>query len=212
MHMLSKTALATGTLAAILLPAPAMAQTGNGGPSGAHYNLNIIGVSKDKDADMTGNKGHRIFVKLSGKSKIWLAEGPDFEVLDANATDGNGGKFMLPNPDPDNDGVTEYSVYARALGKPGGSSTTMTCAEDPSTLDEYCSTYSMVLVREKGKSSFDNVSRELLYIYVDLVGDDGIPERYPLFDKALQNYVWGYDNNGLKLAQLRFYEIPTDVN
>ena len=27
---------------------PSVAQTGNGGPSGAHYNLNIIGVPKGK--------------------------------------------------------------------------------------------------------------------------------------------------------------------
>jgi len=26
------------------------------------------------------------------------------------------------------------------------------------------------------------------------------------------NYFWSYDNNGLKLAQLRFYEISTNVN
>ena len=188
-----------------------LAWAGNGAPKGAHYNLNLIGVSKDKDADMTGNNGHRIFVKLYGKSKIWLTEGPDYEVLDANATDGNGGRFMLPNPDPDNDGVTEYSVYARALGKPGGSSTTTTCATDPTTVTEYCSIYSMVLVREKGKSSFDNVSRELLYIYADLDGD-GLVERYPLFDDDLEGYFWDYDNKGLKLVQLRFYEIPTDVN
>jgi len=210
MKVSKQTVFASAVLAASLVSTPVLA--GNGSPSGAHYNLNIIGVSKDKDADMTGNKGHRIFVKLQGKSKIWLTEGPDFEVLDANATDGNGGRFMLPNPDPDNDGVTEYSVYARALGKPGGSSTTMTCATDPDTFDEYCSANSMILVREKGKSSFENVSRELLYIYVDLVGDDGVPERYPLFDDMLQDYFWSYDNNGLKLVQLRFYEIPTNVN
>ena len=26
-----------------------------------------------------------------------------------------------------------------------------------------------------------------------------------LFDTCLQNYFWNYDNNGLKLLQLRFY-------
>ena len=209
MNIFRHSIVATTILTTSLIATPSFA--GNGAPKGAHYNLNLIGVSHAKDADMTNNKGHRIFVKLKGNSKIWLTEGPDFEVLDANATDNNGGKFMLPNPDPDNDGVTEYSVYARALGKPGGSSTTMTCATDTTTLEEYCSTYSMVLVRGAGKSSFDNVSRELLYIYVDL-DEDGIPERYPLFDDQLQNYFWSYDNNGLKLVQLRFYEIPTDVN
>lgn len=187
---------------------PGAAQTGNGAPSGLHYNLNIIGVSKNKSADMTNN-GHRIFVPLEGNSKILLYEGEDFQVLDANGTDGSAA-FKLPNPDPDNDGVTEYSVWARALGKPGGSSTTTTCAYD-SAGELWCSIYSMVLVRDKGKSWFDNVSKELLYIYVDLDGD-GTAERYPLFDKALEDYFWNYDNNGLKLAQLRFYAIPTDVN
>ncbi|MGE5250158.1 MAG: hypothetical protein ACM3QS_08060 [Bacteroidota bacterium] len=187
---------------------PATAYAGNGAPSGAHYNLNIIGVPKNKSADMSNN-GHRIFVPLWGNSKILLYEAEDFGVLDANGTDGTAA-FQLPNPDPDNDGITEYSVWARALGKPGGSSTTTTCAYDE--LGQlWCSVYSMVLVRDKGKSWFDNVSKELLYVYVDLNGD-GTPERYPLFDPALQDYFWNYDNNGLKLAQLRFYEIPTDVN
>ncbi len=185
--------------------------TGNGAPNGPHYNLNIIGVPRDKTADMTGNNGHRIFVKLQGNSKIYLAEGETYQVLDANGTDGDGARFQLPNPDPDGNGVTEYSVYARALGRPGGSSTTTPCATDPTTGDEYCSSENMVMVRTRGRSNFRNVSRELLYIYVDLDGD-GVAERYGLFDDALQDYYWNYDNNGLKLVQLRFYEIPTDVN
>jgi hypothetical protein len=28
----------------------------------------------------------------------------------------------------------------------------------------------------------------------------------------LQDYFWDYDNKGLKVAQLRFYEHATDVN
>lgn len=182
---------------------------GNGAPSGSHYNLNIIGVPKSKSADMSGSSGHRIFVPLEGKSQILLGEG-SFQVLDANGTDGSA-KFQLPNPDPENDGYTVYSVYARALGKPGGSSTTTTCATDPVTGEVYCSTESMVMVRTKGKQSFSNVSRELLYMYVDLDGD-GTIERVPLFDDRLQDYFWSYDNNGLKLLQLRFYPISTNVN
>jgi hypothetical protein len=138
-----------------------------------------------------------------------LSQG-DFTVLDANCTDGPAA-FQLPNPDPDNDGVTAYSVYARALGKPGGSSTTTTCFDDAQTGETYCSIYQMVLVRGTGKSSFTNVSKELLYVYADTNGD-GIVERIPLFTDSLDNYFWSYDNNGLKLAQLRFYEIPTNVN
>lgn len=188
---------------------PKAGQTGNGAPSGPHYNLNIIGVDKDKTADMNDNSGRRIFVPLQGKAKINLSEGEDFQVLDANATQGPA-EFQLPNPDPDNDGITVYSVWARPLGKPGGKSTTTTCALDEFDV-EWCSTEAMVQVRESGKSSFSDVSKQLLYIYVDLDGN-GQLERYPIFDEALQDYFWNYDNNGLRLLQLRFYEVVSDVN
>ncbi|MER2996772.1 hypothetical protein [Pontibacter populi] len=184
--------------------------TGNGAPSGAHYGLNIIGVPKGKSATMDGNNGHRIFVNLDGNSKIMLAEGDDFKVLDANGTDGSAA-FQLPNPDPENDGITEYSVWARALGKPGGSSTMTTCAYDPIAMEDVCSSGNVVSVRSKGKSTFTNVSRDLLYIYADLDGD-GTDERYPLFDDRLEDYYWNYDNNGLKVLQLRFYDQSTNVN
>lgn len=183
--------------------------TGSGAPSGKHYNLNIIGVPKDKTADMQGGGGRVIFVPREGKSKINLYEGDDYLVLDKNGTDGKAA-FQLPNPDADNDGVTTYSVWARALGKPGGMSTTTTCAVDVGG-EEWCSVYSMVQVREKGKQSFSDVSRELLYVYVDLDGD-GKVERYSIFDDSLMDYFWDYDNNGLHLLQLRFYPIASDVN
>lgn len=63
--------------------------TGNGSLNGQHYNLNIIGVSKDKKADMTGNNGHRIFVPLTDgpdTTTINLSKG-NYQVLDANGTD-----------------------------------------------------------------------------------------------------------------------------
>ncbi|AKD04266.1 hypothetical protein POKO110462_11855 [Pontibacter korlensis] len=98
--------------------------TGNGAPSGAHYTLNIIGVPKGKTAPMDGNSGHRILVTLEGNTKLNLQNADltdgTFRVLDANGTDGNGALFQLPSPDLVNDGITSYSVYARALGKPGG--------------------------------------------------------------------------------------------
>jgi hypothetical protein len=179
---------------------------GNGAPSGPHYNLNIIGVDQGKS--MSGGSGNVIFVPLTGSTKILLSEGP-FDVLDKTGTDGSAA-FQLPNPDPANSGTTTYSVYARALGKPGGSSKTTTCATDPTTNETYCSVYTSVLVRTSGKQSFANVSRELLYIYADIDGD-GTLERIPLFGDQLTDYYWQYDNTGLKLAQLRFYQVPTTV-
>jgi hypothetical protein len=78
---------------------------------------------------------------------------------------------------------------------------------------EYCSIYQMILVRDSkgGKSTFTNVSQQLLYVYLD-TDADGKPEvRVPLFADSLDDYYWYYDNNNLRVAQLRFYEIPTVV-
>ena len=145
---------------------------------------------------------------LSGTCRIGLTQG-DYTVLDGNCTDGDA-TFQLPNPDSDGDGTTTYSVFARALGKPGGSSVTTTCATDRSDGSTVCSTTSMTLLRTKGKQSFTNVSKDLLFIYADIDGD-GTLDRVSLFDSRLQDYYWSYGNNGLRNAQLRFYECATIV-
>ena len=210
-------------------------ETGNGAPGGAHYNLNIIGVSKDKSADMDENSGHRIFVPLNAKAKIYLTEAQGFngiQVLDANGTDNDGATFALPNPDPDGDGVTTYSVYVRALGKPNGYAIMQSCYTDET--GEWCAidfgandgTSDVTPIRierqnVKGKSTFENVTKDLLYVdYCTLWDADESSDTYgqcldidqiPLFSDDTLGYLWDYDNNGLKVAQFRFYEVPTDT-
>jgi hypothetical protein len=214
------------------------AETGNGAPSGPHFNLNIIGVKLDKkatyDATSDNGVGHRIFVRLnyddgsqngqnfnsvSKLNKIFLTPGDDFAVLDANATDSDGALFQLPS-----DVSTTYAVYARALGSPKNdpSVTITTCAVDPDTGEVLCSTDNTVQMRTTGKSSFENVSKELLTatVVVDTdtntalatclgltpgTGDQTVTVN--LFDSCFENYFWDYDNHGLKLLQLRFYPI-----
>jgi hypothetical protein len=212
---------------------------GNGAPNGSHYSLNWIGVPRTKTADMTGDNGHRIFFPLWGSAKVLLCESGGggtagdivcptdpsvFQVLDANATDGTGA-FALPDPDPNADGTTVYSVYVRALGKPCTNdpvnepcATNQTCGiSDPTPLDPnsgdevtICSTIQLTLGRTKGKSTFENVSKYMLYVYADVDGD-GTIDRLPLFDDRLIGYFWEYDNQGLKLAQFRFYPCETTV-
>lgn len=177
---------------------------GNGAPAGKHFNLNLIGVPKNKTATITS--GNRIFLPLEGSAKVLLSQG-DFLVIDANGTDGSAA-FQLPAPDADGDGVTSYSVFARALGKPNGSIKANTCASDIVSGELVCSLETLVQVRTKGKSSFSNVSRELLSISADIDGD-GTVERVPLFDSRLEDFFWDFDNQGLKLLQLRFIEVPT---
>lgn len=184
--------------------------SGNGAPSGSHYNLNIIGVPKEKSADMSGGNAHRIFVSLGSNkpanpvsTKILLSQSTDgtFQVLDGNGTDGQA-SFKLPAPGT-------YSIWARPLGKPGGESQITTCAIDPVTLEELCSTSNEVFIRNSGKSSFRDVTTTLTSIDIDSSLTDVIDAcgatTVSLFDPCLEGYFWNYDNNGLKLLQLRFY-------
>lgn len=210
MRALKECALAGAVAATVLASASALAD--NGAPSGAHYNLNIIGVENPKSADMKGSKGRRMFVPLHGTTTITLTSAPTFRMYDANGTDGRA-EFALPNTDPNHDGFTDYAVYARTLGSPGGDSTTNACALDDATAETFCSTYSMVSTRndQGGKSTFTDVTPELLYVYADF-DQNGVIERYPLFSDATLGYYWTYDNKGRKVAQLRFYEISeTDL-
>jgi len=226
------------------------AETGNGCPSGPHYNLNIIGVSNPKTADMDGSNGHVIFVALDGKSKINLVEGGDYAVLDANAFDSDGALLQLPDPGLDPyrigqdmtgvDTISDYSVFVRPLGKPGGWANITTCADllDSDFAGLLSGKFVKVLnkagyfggwasveqvgqditFRPKGKSKFTNVTAELLTIVfkveVELADETVIVEyvRVPIFDDIIENEYWEYDNNKLKLLQVRFYPVGTDVS
>jgi hypothetical protein len=193
-------------------PTLAAATTGNGAPSGTHYNLNIIGVAKAKSADMSGG-GNVIFVGLGTRTttvttKILLEQSAAtglFEVLDKNGTDGEA-KFSLPAPG-------SYTIWARALGTSGGQAKITTCATDVTAAPaagDICSTLNEVFVRGTGKSSFRNVTTALTTIQLNAVLDAAAVTAcggvtVSLFDPCLQGYFWQYDNNGLKLLQVRFY-------
>ncbi|UCC71591.1 MAG: hypothetical protein JSV86_14540 [Gemmatimonadota bacterium] len=184
--------------------------TGNGAPSGPHYNLNIIGMSKEKNADMIGNSGHRIFVRLGTRrpddpvrTRISLREGETYQVVDADGTDG-GAIFELPSG--------SYNVWARALGRPHGATRMTTCAEDIAgevAEGDICSTGAVLdVTRHKGRSRFKNVTDALTTI--ELPEGSAAAEAcggttVSLFADCLEGYFWAYDNNGLRLLQVRFY-------
>ena len=216
----------------------ATAFAGNGAPSGAHYNLNLLGKDKCPGDDLIGANRHTIMVLLNfsdpdanntlgdnlgnyatldKKNKIFLAPGTDFQVTDGNACDGNGARFTLPA-----DIATAWTIWVRELGKPGGTGDIALCGVDDSgtpvdTADDevVCSTDQVLLMRNKGKSTFRNVTRQLTTIdYQILAGYDGIDnpiyvqDSATLFDADFYQYLWDYDNNGLRLIQLRFYPAP----
>jgi hypothetical protein len=209
--------------------------------SGYHFNLNIIGVENPKT--QLKLDGHTIFVPLSGKVNIWLTPG-DFQVCDGNAftqaydCSGNqisgksGAVFQLPcdtniaTPDNCTDAngnplpsTLDYTVYIRALGKPGGNATMTLCAEDPANPGVLlCNTggfvVSSTILTAHVKKGFTNVTSQLTVLHnVCFIDPDTNPaptltcEDVSLFSDGLINFAWEYDNNGLRLAQLRFYPV-----
>jgi len=155
-----------------------------------------------------------------------------FKVLDANATDNDGAEFTMP----DNVG-TSYRVYARALGTPGGSAALTLCAnETEDTTDEttetWCSINQAVMTRTTGRPRAEDVT-DILFTLTILVDVDDVKDvaltaclaegslidildtelqvaDVPIFHACFEDYFWNYDNNGLKLLQLRFYEVPQE--
>jgi len=253
-------------------PGVASRTLGNGFPSGGQdYQLNIIGVPKDKTANMDNNDGHRIFVQLysdnvvtspggkndqlakggnndqnhiylcnstNGENDVvdprcdtWRLANPDqFGVIDANATDGDGAIFGIPDPCADADPLTpctpSYRVYARALGS-GGNATITTCANETTTssggtVDVWCGSNGITLYAKGSTKKASDITANLLSMTITVNGATdpalatclGISTTTSttlnifLFDNCFENYFWNYDNNGLKLLQLRFYRVP----
>ncbi|HEX6507218.1 MAG TPA: hypothetical protein VF221_06250 [Chloroflexota bacterium] len=189
---------------------------GNGAPSGPHFDLNIHGAPSSQG--FNGNNQNDIFVPLNGSCTINLVQSLtyDFQVTQPDCVNNTTAEFTLPAPcmiDPTtglcSGTTTTYSVYIRALGKPNGSLNLTPCATiaTGSTITStYCQTYGYVSVA--GKRKFANVTGQLLFIQA-CEGTKAVS--VPLFSPLLQNYTWTVDNTGLKLAQLRFYQIPSNV-
>ena len=226
------------SVALLLLAAPLGAQNLDNYLSGPHYNLNIIGVDAGKTATMSNSNRHTIFVGLGKKGNnpvtvttyIWLKPGYDFRVCDGNGFDAardcetgatfkpQGATFQLPcNTSLTYDPATgcppevaqrSYSVWARALGKPGGSASAMTCATDLATQEVVCSTTNaLTLDRGKGKSLWQDATKQLTSLVADIDGDGDL-ETVPLFGDGFADFFWQWDNQGLKNAQIRFYPYP----
>lgn len=197
---------------------------------GKHYNLNIIGVQHDKKADMTGTQGHTIFVPLnkdgsvSRKVTIYgvrnYADPNKFEVLDRNATDDDEATIAFPFKDY---GTLSFNVYATALGKPGRKAVV-----DPNAVfDANCidcvliAGESFEIKRDKGKKGAQKPNVvDITDVFraegcIDLDANDICNEGDLEFEDVwvfnvpnLLTYYWDYTNEGLKLAQIRFY--PTE--
>lgn len=199
---------------------PAFAGIGSDIPdNGTHYNLNIIGVPHGKTADMTDSSRHTIFVPLGANGDVKscqinvvrnIANPDQFEVLDGNATDGSA-TIAVPFQDY---GTLSFNVYATALGKLGGQ------ANVDATVTFEDGTYASLLMgsfelkRAKGSPKpvdISDIFRASGWIDVDASGtfdptvDTSFNDVWVFNVPTLLSYFWDYDNQGLKLMQVRFY-------
>ena len=131
-----------------------------------------------------------------------------FDVVDRNGLDGTAEFNIAPGT---------YNIYARALGKPSGNVEITSWGE----FEELDTTKLLLLgyvklTRETGKPQSVNIN-ELFYVDVELCiavdPDTGeclekvVYKDFWVFDiPELIEYYWDYDNHGLKLLQVRFYE------
>ena len=198
--------IAIGALvvAGLFLSSVVLAGNGNDLPSGKHYNLNIIGVDKE-DMPVGNSMGHTLFVNLEKPTKIYMTQDPEgvFKVVDRNGLDKDGAEFNIA--------PGHYDVYARALGTPGGEVKITSYGEfEDDTGNPIFKLGEVDISRETGKPKTVNINK-LFYVNVDLLVD-GVPVSYTntwVFDIGeLLEYYWDYDNKGLKLLQVRFYEKP----
>ena len=207
----------TLTLAVIIgltVALPTFAQVGQG-LSGPHYNLNIIGVSHPKTTAMDLTDRHTIFVPLSGSVKISYVAGTEFQVLDGNCTDADGCTIEVPS-DPLGDLC--YNVYATGLGKPNAGQVIVNADCTIDGLIGSCADAlllnSFTVDRPKGKPRPQNISDVFRATGCIDVNSSGFCDSGDLqFTNVwifnipqLLSYFWDYNNTGLKLMQVRFYQ------
>jgi len=103
---------------------PAFA-TGNGAPSGHHFNLNIIGVPNQKNANFDGGEGARIFVSRTGQTQFYVHGGDSYQVLDHDGTDGKVGTsvtdpgIVFPYDAAIVNQTWQVQIWVRLLGPTG---------------------------------------------------------------------------------------------
>jgi hypothetical protein len=144
------------------------------------------------------------------------------------AVDVNGNPVPLPIgsvPVP----TASYQVWARALAKPGGNAIVTTCATVNGELE--CSLENVVMTRTSKKSVFTDVTNQVTSLVIGFCQDSVVTiggeqvcvadplnpvvgsgtvtfTRIALFAGNTKDWFWNYDNAGLRLAQLRFYDVP----
>ncbi len=144
--------------------------TGNDSLSGAHYNLNLIGVPNQKNLNFDGGNGARIFV-LRDKPTLFYVHGDDttnYAILDHDGTDGKVGTGLtnpgITFPYDETTGTWKAEISVRLVGPKDSKITWQTSVWDGTT-------YALVATFDLSKSSKFSLKTDQLLIdgYQDLL-------------------------------------------
>ncbi|MEW6443273.1 MAG: hypothetical protein AB1640_20245 [bacterium] len=144
-------------------------------------------------------------------AKIHFRAGQTFNILDRDATDGNGATIVVPTVLEDGEPVLAVNIYVRVLGKPN------TCMDiDGYAYDQDQALWfwsgSVDLNRKTGRSSWVDV-RELFDVWFCQVDEltgactAGTEEELSVFNNVFEDYFWNILNNGTRIVQVRLYPI-----
>ena len=179
------------------------------------------------------NSGEDVARQVKIKYVTDPADPESFRVLDGNATDDNEAIIQVPyeycnDYDAGCIDLLSFEVYARALGKPGPTTGAIVTAEceyklevvDPDGTEGLTCEDTLLMgsfvAKRPGKKP---ITQDITNVFratgcLDYAGEIGFCDTGDLefrniwiFNiEELDSYMWDYDNNGLKLLQVRFYE------
>ena len=171
----------SGARSSLTAPTPgAAAARGNGAPDGKLvFSWNLIGTPGDNEGGC-GN-GRRVFVdRGASKAQILFENDTDWSIAQCDATGGD--RAVIHSAD-----LAKLDVYARILGKPGGS--LHVCAM---TLEDFTNGETLCLL---GTIDMTRGQKEKFEFKNDM-----------LFDASVEDVLWQVDTNpDFRIVQFRVY-------
>lgn len=172
------------------------------------FELNIIGVPKDGSAMITGIEGERIFISTEEKSGLLLSKGNSYNVADGNGLNGTA-SFQLPSLPG-----KLYSIFVVPFTKDNDSTKSNMWHKDASTQEDIYSIGVALEINQHTGADMIDLTHETLELsgMIYDTNEDGIIDTsdeltYSIFHEAWENKIWTYNENGLKVLKLRFYQI-----
>lgn len=168
-------------------------------PNTSAYELTVIGAPNERVAPVP--RAGWILMPLNRGVTVTAREGDAFLVDDANGFDGLT-QLSLPKRGSlaEND-AAEFEVYVRWLQPPSGGQQLLCGTEEAATY--WCRNGARVIL---GNGDTQDLTDRVRMVTMITEGS-GEQSPYFVFDERLQDQVWQYDNQGIRIAHIRLYPV-----